>query len=83
MHEGETYSCCTLFPLVQVLSQWVFLARFLTRQLANNYEYEIYIVLFFPSSDFVPLGFSGKVFNEATINHVNILAFYEASRECV
>lgn len=31
-HQGGENMCCTLFPLVKVLSHWVFLTRFLTRQ---------------------------------------------------
>ena len=31
-NQGEYNTCCTLFPLIEVFSHWVFLARFLMRQ---------------------------------------------------
>ena len=50
---GDKNVFCTLFPLTMVLSHWVFLVRFLTRQIMTQKN----VVLFFLHWDFFPLGF--------------------------
>ena len=57
---------CTLFPLIEVFSHWVFLARFLMRQqMVRMVRIKRYVYSFSFTRIFSHRVFPSKVFNEA------------------
>ena len=56
---------CTFFLSSKFFSYWIFLGKVLTRQCYTLTRCIWICSLFFLSSDFILLGFTGKVFNEA------------------